>query len=746
MLRVFLLVFLFFSTLLKAYEDISLQLKWRHSFQFAGFYMAKEKGFYENEGLNLRIKELNQNIDVVADILNRKSTYGISDSLLVYSCMKNFPVRLIMPILDKTPLAIVSTDLSVKSLKDIEKKQIVLDRMVMKNPALIAMFKSNKIDIEKLKIADRIYSYEDLGRKIKIFAVYKSDELYYLRKKGIKYRLFEPESYGFDFYGDILFTSQYELENHPKRVEKFKRATIKGWRYAFSHLDETIKVIQRKYNTQNMTYEKLKDEAVKLKKYMSRDFKFCKNRLDRIQDIYLLSNQIDKSIDISTFIAPDVCLSKKEKEFIENHILKCISTTTWEPFNLKKENGGIGGIGIDFWEIIKKKTGIKSSCEVTDRWEDVLNKIESGKADLTLATSDMFRDKNFVVFSKPYASFKIAIVTRNDKGFVPDIKLLANRKIAVGKEYSVYKMLKERYPDLKFYEVKNSYEALRAVSDEEAYAMVDIFPVCAYAINKYKHVNLKIAGEIPIDFDVRIMLRKEYKVLLPVINEAIDLIIQEQKDEIYRKYLSVNYQQGYTRGYLFGVVFSALVLVLVLFGWAVYLKKEINKRILLEEELEKLATIDKLTSVLNRHKIDISLDEQVKISKRYGRKFSVIFFDIDHFKNINDTYGHRVGDIALKELTNVVSKLIRESDIFGRWGGEEFLIILPETNLDEAVKLAEKIRVSIEKHVFKIVKHFTCSFGVSEFRDGDDAQSLVSRVDNNMYDAKKAGRNTVKFS
>jgi diguanylate cyclase (GGDEF)-like protein len=158
--------------------------------------------------------------------------------------------------------------------------------------------------------------------------------------------------------------------------------------------------------------------------------------------------------------------------------------------------------------------------------------------------------------------------------------------------------------------------------------------------------------------------------------------------------------------------------------------------------LKNRANYDSLTQIYNRASFEYYLDNQIKKSTRSRSVFSLIMFDIDHFKNINDTHGHDAGDIILKELTSLVSSHIRQSDIFARWGGEEFMII-SMSNLDHAETLAEKIRQIIEDYEFSVVGKITCSFGVTQYHKDDTKESLVKRSDNMLYSAKENGRNSV---
>ncbi len=155
--------------------------------------------------------------------------------------------------------------------------------------------------------------------------------------------------------------------------------------------------------------------------------------------------------------------------------------------------------------------------------------------------------------------------------------------------------------------------------------------------------------------------------------------------------------------------------------------------------------MDMLTSINNRYKMDLALDEQIEISKRYKRPLSIIYFDIDRFKQVNDTYGHKVGDLVLIKLSSLVAKSLRKSDIFGRWGGEEFLIILPETTQNEAIQLAEKLRIKIETFKFKVIPKLTCSFGIVAYIENDSTESMMLKADKKLYKAKRNGRNRIEF-
>ena len=177
---------------------------------------------------------------------------------------------------------------------------------------------------------------------------------------------------------------------------------------------------------------------------------------------------------------------------------------------------------------------------------------------------------------------------------------------------------------------------------------------------------------------------------------------------------------------------------------AFIIEKSNKLNFLNNQKLEYLANTDELTGLYNRSRIENNVNDEVERAERYKRVFSIILLDIDHFKSVNDDYGHHVGDVILSEFASVLKGGIRKVDAVGRWGGEEFLIILPETNIKEAENIAEQIRKKIENHIFTVIKHKTSSFGVSEYIQGDNSQSIINRADKALYKAKDSGRNTVQ--
>jgi len=196
---------------------------------------------------------------------------------------------------------------------------------------------------------------------------------------------------------------------------------------------------------------------------------------------------------------------------------------------------------------------------------------------------------------------------------------------------------------------------------------------------------------------------------------------------------------------------SAVILLLISF----YLMKKIfsnymnvlqdyqSKLEVKNNSLSKLVNLDYLTKIHNRKSIETILISELKRFERYDKKLSVIIFDVDDFKNVNDKYGHNTGDKVLKTIAKIGASSIRENDYLGRWGGEEFVVILTESSLDQAAIVAEKIRTNIYSHDLEEGGNISCSFGVAQYNTGDTYQTIIHNADTALYEAKHSGKNKV---
>lgn len=193
-----------------------------------------------------------------------------------------------------------------------------------------------------------------------------------------------------------------------------------------------------------------------------------------------------------------------------------------------------------------------------------------------------------------------------------------------------------------------------------------------------------------------------------------------------------------------GVIVYFLIVIIVssisAYRIHTYKRKQYIDRI----NLERLSEKDALTGIYNRGKLDKELKRWVELACRYDHSLALIMFDLDNLKEINDEYGHLIGDNVIKELTAIIGGMLRSSDVFARWGGDEFIILLPYAERDMALDLAERIRDLVSSNSFQYIRSLSCSFGVAVYEKGDDVMSLVRKADSSLYSAKQKGKNLVE--
>ena len=244
------------------YEHVQVQLKWKHGFQFAGFYMALEKGFYRNSGLDVSLIEGGPNKSPVDSVLRHSATYGVASTGALIEHSIGRPIQAIAAIFQYSPLAImVKEDTDIQSFADLNGKRVMLQKGYL-NAGIIAALQKAGVGEQDFVRQDISYNILDfLENRTDAYAVYATDQPYELNVKGIPYRILGLQEQGIELYGDIIITSEEEIGAHAARVQAFIDATSLGWQYAFEHTNESIDLILEKYNTQHLTRNHLQSEA-----------------------------------------------------------------------------------------------------------------------------------------------------------------------------------------------------------------------------------------------------------------------------------------------------------------------------------------------------------------------------------------------------------------------------------------------------------------------------------------------------
>ncbi len=259
---------LLYALPLQAADPVRLQLLWKHQFQFGGYYMAVEKGFYADEDLDVELIEMSQGIEPATEMMSGNVEFAVGRSSLLIGSAKDNNLVALFAAFQQSPLMLLTTKKSeISRPSDLRGKRIMITNDAKRVGELLAMLLQSDISSSDFIQQPHSYNIDDLIEgNTDAMASYISNEPYIMAQRGVKYHIIHPKDFGFDMYSDILFTSREFARKNPDLTERFYRASLRGWQYAFDHIEETAEIIFKRYNSQNKTLEALVFEGRELKK------------------------------------------------------------------------------------------------------------------------------------------------------------------------------------------------------------------------------------------------------------------------------------------------------------------------------------------------------------------------------------------------------------------------------------------------------------------------------------------------
>ncbi|WP_019026869.1 diguanylate cyclase [Colwellia piezophila] len=631
---------LLFSANVHAVEKVVLQLKWKHQFQFAGFYAAVKQGYYEEEGLSVEIRSADMQRSTSEVVLSGDAQYGISDSSLVLSRLKGRPLVVLAAIFQHSPMVLLTLESSrIISPLELKNKRVMYQRNI-DDAVLLAMF------IEMgLRENDHIYvphTFSDnalINANVDAMSAYITDQPYFFRERGIAINIISPANYGIDFYGDMIFVEEQYLLAHKDQVLAFRRASLRGWDYAIKHQEEVVDWILA-----NMETDKSRDhllfEAERTERLIQPDLVelgyFSHNRFLRIANIYRQLGFAPAHAEISGINYLDYY-----KEDGRN--LRWLYIT------------GLIFLSLSILALVLWILNLRLKAKVVSRTRELEETTRSLEQHLRVLdqyviTASFTQDCTLTEVSKALCN-----ISRYE------------RQELIGKPLSFL-----LHPDTP----EDTYSSLlEAIKNGQNWS-----------------------GEL--------------------------LYCDSQGDDcwIYTEIEPQQDRNGLTTGYT-----------------------AISVDVSDKKKMEIMSTTDSLTGLANRRKLDDALAQSLAEAQRYNKPLSVVMLDIDKFKVVNDSYGHIVGDQVIKTIANLLKSNVRDSDISGRWGGEEFLLVCPETELMGAQRVSELLRQIINGHHFLDIPNQSCSFGVAQWDHTESLNTLLERADKALYSAKTKGRNRVEL-
>lgn len=445
-------------------------------------------------------------------------------------------------------------------------------------------------------------------------------------------------------------------------------------------------------------------------------------------------------------------LDNEQKAYLNTKPIKYCINPNGLPFEGLNEKNEHSGISSDYYQLFEKILSAKFELVKTKNWNESINFIKEGKCDMLALGMETYERKKYLNFTSSYLEVPLVVATKVDVPFINHILDLEGEKVGIIKGDAFVKILRQKYPSLDLIEVENINEGLDRVKKGELFGFIDTLASVGYEFQQRYFGELKIAGKISETLKLSMAVVKDDTILLDILQKAINSMTSELHREIFNKWIPIKYEKGVNYELVWKTAIISLIVIILVIYWN---RKIIKTNKLLEEaqkkieeknkELEKLATTDKLTNLYNRRKLEELLEIEINRSERFGHSFGLAIVDIDKFKEVNDTYGHQRGDKVLEEVANILSTHKRKTDFVGRYGGEEFVIICPESSLEGVLRLMETFKEKIYTHKFHEVKNKTASFGVTISQKGDTIESLLKRADIALYRAKNKGRNRIEY-
>lgn len=759
---------------------------------------------------------MTQNTNVVDKVLNNKATYGTGRSSLLIDRYNGKKIVLLSAIFQDSPSVLLTTDLNILQPKDLKNKKIMVTNDEFESTAMLSMFASQSLTNKDLIIQQHSFNLQDLiDKKTSAMACYLSNEPYVLNKNKILFNTINPKDFGFDFYGDLLFTSQEEIEKYPNRVKEFTKASLKGWEYAFDNIEETARLIYEKYNTQNKTMEHLIFEGQVLKELaysgVDRVGVLDKKKVESIAKIYAITGLIDFNNNIQDFVDP----LKINMQNIKIGILTSLDTQAvvdrYQPL-IDYLNENISGYTFEIVHL--NFNNIEHSIDTKNIDFMIANpstyvKLEAKYSLVKLATlQQKFKNQSFnrfgsVLFVKKGSDIKniddiinkkvVAVHPQACGGYIiPKYELMVKNGIHLDKDAnlsfstSAYSTIKDvlnskydvgivRTGILEDFASKGSinlddFYILNQQSHKDFPFLIssDLYP--EWSFMKLNHVSQSLAKSLLLN-----LLNYEKKGIswvTPLDDKEVHNIHKVLKLDPYANQDFNIYDIWEKYKYtilvlLFSMVVIVLLTIKLFFAYKrlqhqkyeienfnIELEQKVKARtkelFIVNEKLQEMVSKDFLTGISSRLYFYEQAQSAFEFARRSKMPLCVLLFDIDKFKNVNDTYGHDSGDEVLKNFAHKVKENLRQSDIFGRLGGEEFCICINNIDIKGAVALANKLRIVIERSSCEVngrVVNITTSIGVAQMHSDDhNIDNIIKRADIALYQAKNRGRNQVVVS
>lgn len=459
--------------------------------------------------------------------------------------------------------------------------------------------------------------------------------------------------------------------------------------------------------------------------------------------------------------AMSYCLMANDKIVLNSQIADfpvvtyCVDPD-WLPYEAIRNNQHVG-MSFDYMTYIGVLADINFSLIKTQTWSETLDKLKNSECQVASMLNRSPEREKYMLFTRPFFVGANVLVSNVEQPFFQGYENIGEQILGTVANYRQAEYVKTYYPNIKLKLVETELAGLKSLASGDIDLFVSsLLPINAQ-IQKSGFSNLRIAGIAEPQDILGMGVANNDQVLLNKLDAAIAQLPEWVHVDIYKQWNNVRVIDEIDPRYIFGGI-GVFICLMVIGIWGQLIVRRYNAKLVaknnqlqaLQKELieknrrlEFTSLRDPLTSMFNRHFMQDRVEQEKQLSLRKKAPLCLILIDIDYFKAVNDQHGHVVGDLVLQEIASIVCSTIRDMDVAARWGGEEFIVLCPDSNLDNAIKLAGRLKDAVGQFEFNTIGHLTCSFGVAQHHAKESFVEWFERADKALYKAKNTGRNTI---
>ena len=581
-----------------AAEKVSLQLKWFHQFQFAGYYAAKAQGYYAEEGLEVEIRPLNRMRSVVEQVGSGEADYGVGDSAIVADYARGAPIVSLAAIFQHSPLVLISRkDSGIVSPSDLAGKRLMFDSKGSDDGPIRAMLAEAGISSERFEHVSHSYNNEDLSSgRVDAMSAYLTNQSFYFRERGVAVNIINPQSYGLDFYGDLLFTSEQELNTHPGRAERFLRASLKGWQYALDHPEEMIQLIKRQYQSEP-SLELLRFEATQTHRMIAPEAVplglIDVGRLRRLTAIYaehkLAPALSDKQLKRFVYASrPDLRLTDDETAWLKAHpVIRVGIDREFAPYEWFDEKGQFVGINAEILRLLEGKLGVRFEVAKGKSWQETLDMAKAGQLDMLSDAVSTPERRAYLNFTSDFIKSPIVILNDQRKGYIANLDQLHGKRVAIKQGYFMQELLARDHPQITLLATPNELAAFALIKEGKADAYVGDAPSLNFLLQQAGEMDLRLAGTTEYASEHSMAVIHGHPELLSILEKTLAAIPQVELDSVLNRWMSLRIEQGLPLRFVLLSGVGALFLLMLFALWVWRLRREVMARTAVEKALEE---------------------------------------------------------------------------------------------------------------------------------------------------------------